>query len=59
MLPAELLVLGTGNRKKAQELIELLSPLSLLIKTLGDYPHAIRVEETGDSFAACDWGRWV
>ncbi|MBI3839016.1 MAG: RdgB/HAM1 family non-canonical purine NTP pyrophosphatase, partial [Planctomycetia bacterium] len=47
-----LLVLGTSNRKKAQELRELLRPLALQIKTLADYPHAINVEETGDSFAA-------
>jgi XTP/dITP diphosphohydrolase len=52
MPPAALLVLGTANRKKAQELSELLRPLGLPIKTLADYPHAMSVAETGDSFAA-------
>ena len=47
-----LLVLGTGNRKKAAELVELLSPVGLRIQTLADDPQAIEVEETGDSFAA-------
>ncbi|HEV3136263.1 MAG TPA: RdgB/HAM1 family non-canonical purine NTP pyrophosphatase [Pirellulales bacterium] len=52
MPPAALLVLGTANRKKALELRELLEPLGFHIKTLADYPHALSVEETGDSFAA-------
>jgi XTP/dITP diphosphohydrolase len=47
-----LLVLGTGNRKKAAELVELLSPVGLRIKTLADYPQAAQVDESGDSFAA-------
>jgi XTP/dITP diphosphohydrolase len=46
------LVLGTNNRKKCLELIELLAPLGRELKTLGDFPQAITVEETGDSFAA-------
>jgi len=46
------LVLGTHNRKKARELIDLLAPLGLEIKTLADYPNALEVEETGDSFTA-------
>ncbi len=45
------LVLGTGNRKKAIELVELLAPLGLHLKTLADMPQAISVEETGQSFA--------
>jgi XTP/dITP diphosphohydrolase len=52
MAPAALLVLGTANPKKAQELSELLRPLGLPIETLADYPLAMSVEETGDSFAA-------
>jgi XTP/dITP diphosphohydrolase len=52
MPPAALLVLGTKNRKKAQELVELLAPLGLSLKTLADFPGAINVDENGDSFAA-------
>jgi XTP/dITP diphosphohydrolase len=48
----EVLVLGTNNREKCAELVELLAPLGLTLKTLGDFPQAITVEETGDSFAA-------
>jgi len=49
---APLLVLGTGNRKKGLELIELLEPIGLGVQTLADFPNAIEVDETGDSFAA-------
>ncbi len=52
MVAAGLLVLGTGNRKKASELVDLFAPVGLELKTLADYPQAISVEETGDSFAA-------
>ena len=52
MCARPILVLGTGNRKKAGELIELLTPLGFEIHTLADYPQAANVEETGDSFAA-------
>lgn len=52
MTDRPLLVLGTGNRKKAQELVELLEPLGLELKTLADFPQAIEVVEDGDSFAA-------
>ncbi len=52
MHTAGLLVLGTGNRKKASELVDLLAPVGLELRTLADYPQAISVEETGDSFAA-------
>jgi XTP/dITP diphosphohydrolase len=47
-----LLVLGTGNRKKGQELAQLLSRAGLEIRTLADYPQAIDVIEDGDTFAA-------
>ncbi|HID78240.1 MAG TPA: RdgB/HAM1 family non-canonical purine NTP pyrophosphatase [Planctomycetaceae bacterium] len=47
-----LLVLGTRNRKKAEELIRLLAPVGLELKTLVDYPDALDVKETGDTFAA-------
>jgi XTP/dITP diphosphohydrolase len=47
-----LLVLGTGNRKKARELVELLSGVGPRIQSLVDFPQALSVDETGDSFAA-------
>jgi XTP/dITP diphosphohydrolase len=46
------LVLGTGNRKKLAELTDLLAPLQLELKSLADFPNALVVEETGDSFAS-------
>jgi len=52
MSSSPFLILGTGNRKKARELVELLAPLGLQLKTLADYPAALSVDETGDSFAA-------
>jgi XTP/dITP diphosphohydrolase len=64
-----LLVLGTHNRKKGLELIELLAPLGFECQTLADFPTAIEVEESGTTFAenarlkACaqarHLGRWV
>jgi XTP/dITP diphosphohydrolase len=64
-----LLVLGTHNRKKGQELVELLVPLGFDCKTLADFPEAIDVEESGATFAenarlkacgqATHLGRWV
>lgn len=49
---SNILVLGTRNRKKGGELIELLAPLGLTLQTLDDLPESIEVEEDGDSFAA-------
>ena len=64
-----LLVLGTHNRKKGLELIDLLTPWGFECKTLADFPTAIDVEETGSTFAenarlkACQQarhlGQWV
>lgn len=51
-MPAPTLVLGTGNRKKGLELIDLLAPIGLSIQTLADFPNAISVVEDGDTFAA-------
>ncbi len=51
-MPQRLLVLGTNNRKKARELVELLAPLGVTIKSLADFTHALTVNETGDTFAA-------
>lgn len=45
-----LIVLGTRNRKKGLELAELLGPLGIRFATLGDFPNAIGVAETGDTF---------
>ena len=45
------LVLGTRNRKKAEELVDLLKPLGLTIQTLADFSAALDIEETGTSFA--------
>src|SRR5688572_7232914 len=45
------LVLGTHNKKKLAELAELLAPQCLTLKTLADFPAAIEVEETGQTFA--------
>jgi len=47
-----LLVLGTGNRKKGQELAGLLAHVGLEIRSLADYPRAMEVAEEGDTFAA-------
>jgi len=49
---SRVLVLGTRNRKKLGELVELLGAHGFVLKTLADFPAAIEVEETGDSFAA-------
>jgi len=46
------LVIGTRNRKKGAELIELLAPQGIAAVALADVPDAMDVEETGDSFAA-------
>lgn len=47
-----ILVLGTANRKKGLELAELAAPLGLAVRTLADFPDAISVAETGQTFAA-------
>lgn len=67
---AELIgVLGTGNRHKVGELLELLAPSGILWKSLADFPSVPEVAETGHSFAenarlkACEYaralGHWV
>lgn len=47
-----LLILGTRNVKKAQELIELLEPLGLQVQTLAQVAGTADVDEDGDSFRA-------
>ena len=50
-MSSRLLVLGTRNRKKVEELVPLLTPHGFELKSLADFPGAIEVEETGDTFA--------
>jgi XTP/dITP diphosphohydrolase len=45
------LVFGTGNRKKAGELADLLAPTGIELKTLADFSNPLDVDETGRSFA--------
>ena len=47
-----LIVLGTSNRNKGLELVRLLAPLGIELRTLADFPDAISVPEDGDTFAA-------
>jgi XTP/dITP diphosphohydrolase len=63
------LVLGTHNRKKLAELVELLEPHQFRLRSVSEYPNAIVVEESGSTFAenaalkACEQARrlqaWV
>ncbi len=46
------LVIGTHNRKKGEELAQLLAPHGFSVLTLDDFPNALEVAEDGDSFAA-------
>jgi XTP/dITP diphosphohydrolase len=46
-----LLVLGTNNRKKREELEHLLVPLGLDLRPLADFPEAVEVVEDGETFA--------
>jgi XTP/dITP diphosphohydrolase len=46
------LVLGTFNRKKALELVDLVAPFGVTIESLAEHPTAIHVVEDGNSFAA-------
>jgi XTP/dITP diphosphohydrolase len=45
------IVLGTHNRKKAAEMVQLLAPYGLKLLMLDDFPNSIEVEETGETFA--------
>ncbi len=46
------LVLGTHNQKKRRELEILLAPYGIQLMTLGEFPNALEVEETGETFQA-------
>lgn len=45
------LVLGTRNRKKRSELVDLLDPFGLTLRTLDEFPQSVEVDETGTTFA--------
>lgn len=47
-----ILVLGTRNKKKCQEIVEILGDLGLELRDLTHYPHAPDVVEDGDTFEA-------
>lgn len=49
---SNVLVLGTGNRKKGRELEALVAPLGVTVQTLADFPGTPVVDETGRTFAA-------
>lgn len=46
-----IIVFGTGNRKKGEEMSELFSPIGFTIKTLADFEKTLDVVEDGTSFA--------
>jgi XTP/dITP diphosphohydrolase len=46
------LVLGTGNRKKAAELVELLPGVPFEVRTLADFADPLSIDEAGSTFAA-------
>ena len=66
---ARILVLGTHNRKKGIELVDLLTPYGFELRTLNDFDNPLEVAESGDSFEAnailkarqqaLHLGRWV
>ncbi len=68
-MPEFCLVLGTNNTKKRRELLVLLEPYDIEVKTLSDFSNSIEVEETGATFAenarlkaveqARNLGHWV
>jgi XTP/dITP diphosphohydrolase len=47
-----MLIIGTANRKKGQELADLFQPLGVELKTLADFPGVVPVPENGETFAA-------
>ena len=53
MIRMSLLVIGSNNAKKRDELVELVGPHGLQVKTLRDFPdQAVDVIENGDTFEA-------
>jgi XTP/dITP diphosphohydrolase len=51
MTGSKVLVMGTRNRKKLGELIDLLEPHGFELLSLADLPNSIEIEETGATFA--------
>jgi XTP/dITP diphosphohydrolase len=47
-----ILVLGTRNRKKRQEIVEILGDLAIELRDLSEFPDAPEVEEDGKTFEA-------
>jgi XTP/dITP diphosphohydrolase len=68
-MAAHRLVLGTHNRKKAAELLDLLTPHGFELRCLAELTQAIEVDETGNTFSenamlkatkqAIHLGEWV
>jgi XTP/dITP diphosphohydrolase len=48
---SRILVMGTCNRKKLGELLHLLAPLGIELRSLDDFPQSCEVEESGTTFA--------
>lgn len=44
------LILATSNKKKVEEMRPMLAPLGISVRPLKDFPDAIDVEETGETF---------
>ncbi|MGQ0635019.1 MAG: RdgB/HAM1 family non-canonical purine NTP pyrophosphatase [Planctomycetaceae bacterium] len=63
------LILGSRNRKKSQEVAEILAPYGVSVQSIGDFPEVGEVVEDGATFAenaaikasqpARQLGRWV
>jgi XTP/dITP diphosphohydrolase len=63
------LVLSSRNRKKSQEISELLAPWKIAVRSIADFPEVGEIDEDGDTFLAnaskkavvpaLQLGRWV
>ena len=63
------LVLSSRNRKKSQEISELLAPWKIAVRSIADFPEVGEIDEDGDTFLANaskkalvparQLGRWV
>lgn len=50
MTQRPILVMGTRNRKKLGELLALLAPHGIELRSLADFPESIEIDETGTTF---------
>ena len=50
LVDAKILLLGSNNRKKIVELVNLLEPRGFTLRTPSDFPDPLDVEETGSTF---------